>query len=75
MCKNKIFPHPGYEVILEGAFDYLVQKIWCDKFVDVCARECICKWLDERVSYAASEKVKMTHNNIANHAIVLPQCF
>ena len=72
MHKNEILPHPGHEVILESAFDYLVQKIWRNKFIDVCARECICKWLEDRVSYTTSEKVKMTHIDIANYAVVLP---
>jgi hypothetical protein len=48
MGENKIFLHPGHKVILKRAFDHLVQKIWCNQFVDVRTWEFICEWLEER---------------------------
>jgi hypothetical protein len=46
MSKNKKLFHPGNEVIFEGSFDDLVEKIGCDKLMDVSTRKIVGKGLE-----------------------------
>jgi hypothetical protein len=41
----EILTYPGYKMILKGAFDYLMKKVRRQKFVNVCTRKTIGKWL------------------------------
>lgn len=45
---QEIRSYPVYQMILEGAFDELVQKIRRRHFVDVCTREFCGEWLCRR---------------------------
>lgn len=45
MLDLEIIAHPRYQMILEGAFNYLMQEIGRDKLVDVGAGEVIRKRL------------------------------
>lgn len=42
---NKILSDPRHEVVLEGSFDQLMEKIGGQEFMDICSRKMICEWL------------------------------
>jgi hypothetical protein len=46
----KILTHPLNEMILEGPFDDLMEKIRGEDFMDVCARKVCCERLQEDIN-------------------------
>ena len=56
MLQDKVFVHPGDEVVLKGALDHLVQKIRAYELMDIGAREVVGEGLtknERRTSMAA----------------------
>jgi hypothetical protein len=45
MSLKQVIAHPRNQVIFEYAFNQLVQKVRCKEFMDVGARESVCKRL------------------------------
>jgi hypothetical protein len=72
MHRYKILCNPINEVILEDAFNQLVQQIRCDKFVDVGSREIIREWLQNNIR-TLGLGFGNTYNNIAHQTILIPQ--
>ena len=44
MYMVQILLHPFNEMVLECTFDDLMQKVWCNQFVDISTGEIIRKW-------------------------------
>jgi hypothetical protein len=49
MNKEKIFSHPGDEVIFECTFNNLMKKIWGNQLAYVGTRKIVSKGLDARL--------------------------
>ena len=46
MLALKIFTHPVDEVIFEYTLDELMEDVWGDQLINVCAREMISEGLE-----------------------------
>ena len=73
MCLDKLLLDTLDNMVLKSAFDYLVEEIRTDHFMDVSSRKMCCEHL--RSTYVIS-KMKLnkhsTNLNIVNDTIVVP---
>jgi hypothetical protein len=77
MNENEILTDPGDEVVLERAFDDLVEEIRAQQLMDIGAGKSDSEWLYREsmmssVDLGYKEK-DTTYNNITNNAVVIPQ--
>ena len=66
MGMNEVFTHPCYEVVLEHAFDELVQQIWGKQLMDIGTRETVCKGLSKKSAIDTLNLLRTHHNFLVN---------
>jgi hypothetical protein len=73
MLRGHIVHNPGDQMVLKCAFNYLVQKIGCQQFVDVSPRKMGCERLVAYVYKRIMSSPRKPHDNIIEYPIFLPQ--
>jgi hypothetical protein len=73
MLCSHVVHNPGDQMVFKCTFNYLVQKVGRQQFVDVSPRKMGCERLVACVYKRITSGPRKPHDNIINYPIFLPQ--
>jgi hypothetical protein len=72
MSKEKIFSHPGDEMVFECTFNGLMEKIWCNQLAYVSTRKIIRERLGKTLTKHRRNTESNSYYHIRNNTMLAP---